>query len=266
MAHRVREGGLLMLPGDAAWAGAWRDTLGDTAARLLVRDIDLLQVFGATVAAEAMMAQPGDAGGDSLAAQALGRLDPVLRRFDFCILPVQRASLRRARLMLAWRRHAGASVPLLGLLDGLTAPAIRDLLLLGMDDFVLGDANADEVLARAARFPAATARNGEERNGAVAGEPPGLPAAARTGRPAAGMPLLALCGISHAQVPFQEAKRQVLGKFEQEYLNVALQDAGGNVAAAARAVCKHRRAFWSLMRKHGFDARRYRQAPGEAVS
>ncbi|MCP1634310.1 helix-turn-helix domain-containing protein [Kerstersia gyiorum] len=265
MAHRVREGGLLMLPGDAAWAGAWRDALGDTDARLLVRDIDLLQVFGAMDAAEAAMAQPGDTGGDSLAAQALGRLGPVLRRFDFCILPVQRASLRRARLMLAWRRHAGASVPLLGLLDGLTAPAIRDLLLLGMDDFVLGDANADEVLARAARFPAA-ARNRDERSGGVAGAPAGLPAEVRTGLPAAGMPLLALCGISHAEVPFQEAKRQVLGQFEQEYLNVALRDAGGNVAAAARAVNKHRRAFWSLMRKHGFDARRYRPAPGEAVS
>lgn len=194
---------------------------------------------------------------DTAAVQALDRLGPALMRFDFCVLPVRRISLCRARMMLAWRSHAGHTVPWLGLLDGLTAPAIRDLLRLGMHDFVLCEAHADEVQARVARLPRLAALGQDDREIAERLRP----AWTGAGEAAPAMPLLSLCGISDAHVPFQEAKRQVLGQFEQEYLNVALQAAGGNVAAAARAVCKHRRAFWSLMRKHGMDARRYRPAP-----
>ncbi|MNT65464.1 Bacterial regulatory protein, Fis family [compost metagenome] len=48
--------------------------------------------------------------------------------------------------------------------------------------------------------------------------------------------------------------------FEREYIRHALSRHGGNVAQAARACAKHRRAFWALMRKHGIDAAPYRQA------
>ena len=51
--------------------------------------------------------------------------------------------------------------------------------------------------------------------------------------------------------PFARAKARVVGEFEREYLRRALSHHGGNVAQAARASSKHRRAFWALMRKHG---------------
>ncbi|MGF2240875.1 helix-turn-helix domain-containing protein, partial [Bordetella pertussis] len=61
------------------------------------------------------------------------------------------------------------------------------------------------------------------------------------------------------ELPFRQAKAQVVGRFERAYLRGALARHGGNVAQAARAACKHRRAFWALMRKHGIDARPYRE-------
>lgn len=62
------------------------------------------------------------------------------------------------------------------------------------------------------------------------------------------------------QEPFGTAKARVVGDFEREYLRRALSRHSGNVAQAARASCKHRRAFWALMRKHGIDAASYRLA------
>ena len=43
------------------------------------------------------------------------------------------------------------------------------------------------------------------------------------------------------------------------YTSLALSRHHGNVARAARASSKHRRAFWALMRKHGIDAAPYRR-------
>lgn len=50
---------------------------------------------------------------------------------------------------------------------------------------------------------------------------------------------------------FQEAKRQVVDLFERRFLEDALARHHGNIAAAARASGKHRRAFFELMRRHG---------------
>ena len=60
--------------------------------------------------------------------------------------------------------------------------------------------------------------------------------------------------------PFARAKARVVDEFEREYLRRALSHHGGNVAQAARASSKHRRAFWALMRKHGIEAAPYRIA------
>jgi DNA-binding NtrC family response regulator len=61
------------------------------------------------------------------------------------------------------------------------------------------------------------------------------------------------------QVPsresFQQAKRRVLNAFEREYLEQSLDDHHGNIAAAARASGKHRRAFFELMRRHKLTAK-----------
>ena len=59
------------------------------------------------------------------------------------------------------------------------------------------------------------------------------------------------------------AKARVVEGFERDYIRLALSRHAGNVAQAARACCKHRRAFWALMRKHGIEAAPYRQAAQE---
>jgi DNA-binding NtrC family response regulator len=53
---------------------------------------------------------------------------------------------------------------------------------------------------------------------------------------------------------FQESKRELVSLFEREYLEEALRKSGGNIAEAARASGKARRAFFELMRKHGVKA------------
>ena len=57
---------------------------------------------------------------------------------------------------------------------------------------------------------------------------------------------------------FRQAKQEVVAEFERERLVSALERAGGNIAAAARAEGKARRAFFELLRKYGIDPERYR--------
>src|SRR5690606_30661880 len=60
---------------------------------------------------------------------------------------------------------------------------------------------------------------------------------------------------------FRDAKRQVVNRFERAYITTTLSRHGGNIAMAARAAQKHRRAFWALMRKHEIDAEGFRRFP-----
>jgi hypothetical protein len=62
----------------------------------------------------------------------------------------------------------------------------------------------------------------------------------------------------HPDEPFRTAKSRVVDSFERDYVRTALSRHAGNVARAARASAKHRRAFWALMRKHHIDAAPYR--------
>jgi DNA-binding NtrC family response regulator len=52
---------------------------------------------------------------------------------------------------------------------------------------------------------------------------------------------------------FGEAKRELVNRFERNYLEDALRKSGGNIAQAARASGKPRRAFFELMRKHSVN-------------
>jgi DNA-binding NtrC family response regulator len=61
--------------------------------------------------------------------------------------------------------------------------------------------------------------------------------------------------------PLKPAKDRLVTDFERHYLVSALEHARGNVAKAARASGKHRRAFFALMRKHGIAADDYRPVP-----
>jgi len=61
-----------------------------------------------------------------------------------------------------------------------------------------------------------------------------------------------------SDLPFQEAKRVAVDRFERTYISTALQRTRGNIAQAARLSNKHRRAFFELMRKHGILADEFR--------
>ncbi|MFL6656754.1 MAG: sigma-54 interaction domain-containing protein [Massilia sp.] len=54
--------------------------------------------------------------------------------------------------------------------------------------------------------------------------------------------------------PFQQLKNQLVREFECAYLADALRRSNGNIAQAAAASNKPRRAFFELMRKHGLRA------------
>lgn len=58
--------------------------------------------------------------------------------------------------------------------------------------------------------------------------------------------------------PFKEAKARAVERFERLYIERMLLLNTGNIARAAKAASKNRRAFWELLRKHHIDASRYR--------
>jgi DNA-binding NtrC family response regulator len=62
---------------------------------------------------------------------------------------------------------------------------------------------------------------------------------------------------------FRDAKNKLVSNFERTYITEALIKHSGNIAMAARASNKHRRAFWALMRKHDIAAELYREDDGE---
>jgi DNA-binding NtrC family response regulator len=72
------------------------------------------------------------------------------------------------------------------------------------------------------------------------------------------LPLLAVTNgkDNPANGSFQQAKSTIVAEFERQYLERALDAAGGNIARAARTAGKPRRAFFELMRKHGIHPRR----------
>jgi DNA-binding NtrC family response regulator len=65
-----------------------------------------------------------------------------------------------------------------------------------------------------------------------------------------GLPMDALAKAG----PLRALKRELVSEFERTYLESALRCSGGNIAAAARASGKPRRAFFELMRKRGVTA------------
>jgi len=59
---------------------------------------------------------------------------------------------------------------------------------------------------------------------------------------------------SEKQIPFKEAKQNVVKVFEVNYIKSLLYIYNGNITKAARAAGKNRRAFWQLMRKYKIEA------------
>jgi len=61
---------------------------------------------------------------------------------------------------------------------------------------------------------------------------------------------------------FQACKARVIQHFERDYIESLLSSTHGNVADAARAAGKHRRAFFELIRKHRIAPERFRVIAG----
>lgn len=191
--------------------------------------------------------------------------------------------------------HANATpgVPMIGLLFDLSAPAILDLMSLGVTDFVRAPACPEELRARIVcrnrgkprsqrtgldtcepnpsvlhgRAPLAgyspsvlvrprdVATPGPRNVDRLPGALPGVPRSSE----AADLAIDAEAfDVRSTDEPFRQAKARIVAGFESAYLRRALSRYSGNVAQAARASCKHRRAFWALMRKHQIDAAHYR--------
>lgn len=214
-----------------------------------------------------------------------------LQRYDACLLAIEPGSLSWARLALL-RARPVLRTPLLVLAHEVKAPALADLLELGVADFVRAPVCPDELRARVIRAVARKVQAPQADTGYddlpagaamahAAVHEPGLSylRASGTGLPVqfiGGRRRMSSARIDHAvqamQVvaqpgePFRQAKARVVDGFEREYLQRALERHGGNVARAARASCKHRRAFWALMRKHRIEAAPYRARLADAAS
>jgi DNA-binding NtrC family response regulator len=60
------------------------------------------------------------------------------------------------------------------------------------------------------------------------------------------------------QLPYQEAKSQMLHRFNAVYLAEALRASAGNVTAAARSCGLERQAFQRLLRRYQIESRSFR--------
>ena len=284
--REVLDCGVLLAPGHE---GAMRDLVAQHPARQMRVRLHLVSLSPVRYAAAGAASR--DASADTAAGaepeaqvpeadvQALARLAVALRRYDCCILPVAPSSLAWTRMALQ-QADAVLTTPLLLLISDVKAPAIEDLLSLGASDFETQPACRESLRVRLGRLARAAQGRGAAR--VEIREPATMyrearPQAGAGGlhRPAALRARVASDPVDHAvpgprhQHPrlahesFRIAKARVVDGFERDYIRLALSRHGGNVAQAARACCKHRRAFWALMRKHGIEAAPYRQAAQE---
>jgi len=266
-----------MTPGHAAWVQDWVDSYRGQCGRLRFYAVDLESLAP---------------GAPDMQLLACARL--ALRRFECCVLPVATASLQWARTILV-NTDTELPVPLMALSFDIAAPALLDLLSLGIADFIRAPVCFDELRARlvnlyrqmrlgANTLGVASVRktpsvepsmrhalepDGRRKRGGSVREPwrdygectsePHASSLALTARTVAESDAFDF-GPS-VDEPFRQAKARIIDGFEQAYLRHALSRHSGNVAQAARASSKHRRAFWALMRKHQIDADHYRNHP-----
>lgn len=215
----------------------------------------------------------------SLDVHAIAKAGVSLRRYDVCLVPVSLETLGWTRQALA-AIPRGPFLPLIGMFNGLRSAAMQDLLELGLADFVRVPLCPDEfrarILSTVSRVPKPGSLREPEAGCSLSSVPPvavmgqrPLPwAAARPAtRPARSSARHGAVQHGHAgakrqvtdeKLSFRTTKSMVVEQFERDYITQALERYRGNIAMAARASNKHRRAFWALMRKYQIDATPYR--------
>ncbi|MFM7009274.1 MAG: helix-turn-helix domain-containing protein [Betaproteobacteria bacterium] len=227
-----------------------------------------------------------------LPVHAIAQASVSLRRFDVCLLPVSIDSLGWTRQALA-AIPRGPFLPIVGIFRDLKSAAMQDLLELGLADFVRLPLCPDEFRARLLATVARVPRMGSLRESDHPGQAawlqavgilpavnpsadlrPSTPEPPRSfrRRNLGGRPVRHVIQsratqfgqnsntptLLTAKDSFRESKARLIERFEKEYIEHALERAQGNIAMAARASNKHRRAFWALMRKYEIDAEQYR--------
>ena len=219
------------------------------------------------------------------AAQALADPSVSRGRYDAGLMYVDESSLREWRTALASQAGRLSSVLLIYAV-GLRAQAIRDLLALGVADFLRPPFCPDELRARldqalnrlapsniaehlpsyGDRPPGVSSGRGRP-SGAASGQEPPVSEAERTfcdtildrsGSELEAYAVAVAMQRATSRESFRAAKCQVVARFERAYIRAALGRHAGNITLAARAAQKHRRAFWALMRKHDIDPLPYR--------
>lgn len=73
----------------------------------------------------------------------------------------------------------------------------------------------------------------------------------------AGPALVAKIGTNHAGISFSAAKTHAIVRFEYDYLTQLMQQASGNISAAARLSGTERRQLGKLLRKHGIETKSF---------
>lgn len=258
---------ILITPGMESWTHTWIETHAPQLGRIRLHAHTLLDEH---------LGRPDTPSANGtvnlaqmqLAAEAFAKSALILRRFDACLMPIAPNALVWARMALAQGRQ-GLVIPLIALLHDIKALAIQDLFNLGMNDFVRAPLCPEELKARLSRL-IMVSRHAVRLSESVLPAPgvnePGVAYAATRPRVSAAKierELLELQASARAtpDEAFRTAKNRVVTGFERDYVRAALSRHGGNVAQAARASSKHRRAFWALMRKHRIDATPYRNCP-----
>jgi hypothetical protein len=281
---------VLMVPMHAAWMRDWMTRQGPHLHRVRLHAMTL----------DAGPASAAANGGQVPDGMALGNMAMRLRRFDVCVLPVTPATLGWTRTALACAQKE-LQTPVIAVARELKAAAVQDLLALGLRDFLRDPTCPEELRVRLGRVvapapqlpPACQAGAADASYGGGANadpdtdpysmfqmdgedlhampstlrEPMGAyhaPMRRRMPRASIDNALLAMQAAArvHPDEPFRTAKSRVVDNFERDYVRTALSRHAGNVARAARASAKHRRAFWALMRKHDIDAAPYRARDG----
>jgi len=248
---------ILSLAAHEQWMSMVLEQASSALSRVSIHKLDWEQVALLTASADELMPD----GNVHLPTTCLAQAAVALRRYDVCIVPVSPSTLAWTRLTLA-SIPRGPFTPLFGIFNGLKSAGMQDLLDLGFADFIRLPLCSDEFRARlltvSARMPRATTLR-EPDSLAY-----GINHASRAPRPISRQitGYCALAKVVKAQgnkhESFRNAKSLVVSEFERYYISKALNKHKGNIAMAARASDKHRRAFWALMRKHQINAEDFR--------
>lgn len=211
--------------------------------------------------------------------EILQRIRFLLDRFDVLLLPVSTTSLVWNRVLLAHTQRQ-LNRPLIALSIDINPIAFIDLKELGLKDFVSSPLDTDELRVRLLSCKDVTQPqlnrietpmintsivSVQKPLGAYSLQvqnPPEICEDKLIKTTRRRLRLFDAQVTAHEAFSFNDsfknAKANVIMEFERKYIIHALIQSNGNIGKAAKAACKHRRAFWELMRKHGIDADNYR--------